>query len=127
MFRPNKKIKIFFNYILGPLLGLWLFYSLYKQVRDQPNLQESINLIKHAPFGDHAFKFWLIIILVFANWGLEARKWQVILKKLERISFFTAFKAVLSGLTLSLNTPNRIGEYGGRILYVKDGNRIKQS
>lgn len=125
MFRPNKKIKIFFNYILGPLLALWLFYSLYKQVKEQPNLQESINLIKQAPFGAHAFTFWIIIFLVFVNWGLEARKWQVILKKLERISFFTAFKAVLSGLTLSLNTPNRIGEYGGRILYVKEGNRIK--
>lgn len=39
--------------------------------------------------------------------------------------FFTAFKAVLSGVTFSLNTPNRIGEYGGRILYVEDGKRIK--
>jgi flagellar biogenesis protein FliO len=125
MFRPDKKIKIFFNYILGPLLGLWLFYSLYKQVKEQPNLQESINLIKQAPFGQQAFTFWIIIFLVFVNWGLEARKWQVTLTKLEEISFFTAFKAVLSGLTLSLNTPNRIGEYGGRILYVTEGNRIK--
>jgi MFS family permease len=32
---------------------------------------------------------------------------------------------VLSGVTLSLNTPNRIGEYGGRILYINEGNRIK--
>ena len=125
MFRPNKKIKIFFNYILGPLLGLWLFYSLYKQVKEQPNLQESLRLIKDAPFGEHAIIFWVVIFLVLINWGLEARKWQVILYKLERINFFTAFKAVLSGLTLSLNTPNRIGEYGGRILYVSEGNRIK--
>ena len=44
---------------------------------------------------------------------------------IQQISFFTAYKSVLSGLTLSLNTPNRIGEYGGRILYIKDGNRIK--
>jgi hypothetical protein len=32
---------------------------------------------------------------------------------------------VLSGLALSLNTPNRMGEYGGRILYVKEGSRLK--
>jgi len=32
---------------------------------------------------------------------------------------------VLSGVALSLNTPNRIGEYGGRVLYVKEGNRLK--
>ena len=124
MLRSRKNIKIFFNYILAPLLGLWLFYSLYQQVRNQPHLSESVNLIKHAPFGDHAIKFWLVILLVFLNWGIEARKWQVLVKNLQPIKFVTAFKAVLSGLTLSLNTPNRIGEYGGRILYIEEGNRL---
>ena len=62
--------------------------------------------------------------MVFFNWGLEARKWQLLVKNLETISLFKAFKAVLSGLTLSLNMPNRIGEYGGRILYIREGNRL---
>ncbi len=125
MFRLHKNIKILFNYILGPLLGVWLFYSLYKQVKGQPHLQDSIELIKQAPLGNHALKFWIVVILVFANWGIEARKWQLLMKGLQRISYFVAFKAVLSGVALSLNMPNRIGEYGGRILYVKEGNRIK--
>ena len=124
MFQSHKNIKIFFNYFLAPLLGLWLFYSLFNQVKNQPNLRESVELIKQAPFGIHAFKFWIIILLVFLNWGIEARKWQVLVKNLQVISFVTAFKAVLSGLTLSLNTPNRIGEYGGRILYIDEGNRL---
>jgi len=125
MFRLHKNIKILFNYILGPLLGAWLFYSLYKQVKGQPHLRDSIELIKLAPFGKQALKFWAVVILAFINWGIEARKWQLLVKSLQRISYFVAFKAVLSGVTLSLNTPNRIGEYGGRILYVKEGNRIK--
>ena len=49
----------------------------------------------------------------------------MLLKPVQQMSFFRAYKSVLSGVTLSLNTPNRIGEYGGRILYVKEGNRIK--
>ncbi len=125
MIRINKNIKILFKYIVAPLLGLWLFYSLYKQIQGQPNLQQSIDEIKQAPFGDHAFKFWIVIALVFVNWGFEAKKWQLLLKPLEQISFFTAFKSVLSGVTLSLNTPNRMGEYGGRILYISEGKRIK--
>lgn len=125
MFHLHKKVKIFFNYFLGPLLGAWLFYSLYKQVKGQPNLQNSINLIRQAPFGNQAWKFWLVVILAFVNWGLEAKKWQELMRELQPLKYFTAFKAVLSGVTLSLNTPNRIGEYGGRILYVKEGNRIK--
>ena len=44
---------------------------------------------------------------------------------IQPMSFITAFKSVLCGVTLSLNTPNRIGEYGGRILFVNEGNRIK--
>ena len=124
MIRSRKNIKLFFNYILGPLLGVWLFYSLYKQVKDQPHLNDSINLIKRAPFVENAWRFWLVIVLVFVNWGIEARKWQLLVRNLESINFFTSYKAVLSGLTFSLNTPNRIGEYGGRILYIKEGNRL---
>lgn len=107
------------------MLGAWLFYSLYKQIKAQPNLYESIELIKEAPFGIQAWKFWTVIFLVFVNWGLEARKWQLLVKPIQKMNFFTAYKSVLSGVALSINTPNRIGEYGGRILYIKDGSRIK--
>jgi Lysylphosphatidylglycerol synthase TM region len=125
MFLSGKNIKIFFNYIVGPLLGVWLFYSLYKQVKAQPHLQDSIYLMRQTLFGMHAWKFWTVILLAFINWGLEAKKWQTLMEKLQPLSYFSAFKAVLSGVTFSLNTPNRTGEYGGRILYVKEGNRIK--
>lgn len=125
MIRARKNIKIIFRYVIAPLLGTWLFYSLYKQIKGQPDLQQSIDLIKEAPFGKQAWKFWFVISLVFVNWGFEAKKWQVLLKTLQPVNFFTAYKSVLSGVALSINTPNRIGEYGGRILYVQDGKRIK--
>ncbi len=121
----NKKVKIIVKYFLGPLLGAWLFYSLYQQIKHQPNLHQSLTLIKEAPFGDNGWKFWLVIFLALVNWGIEARKWQVLLKPLQKIHFLRAYRSVLSGLALSLNTPNRMGEYGGRILYVKDGSRLK--
>lgn len=125
MIRTNKNIKIIFKYIIAPVLGIWLFYSLYQQIKAQPNLHQSIDLIKGAPFGDQAWKFWVVIFLAFINWGLEARKWQVLLHPLQQMNFLRAYRSVLSGLALSLNTPNRMGEYGGRILYVKEGSRIK--
>jgi len=121
----NKSIKILLKWIVGPLLAVWLFYSLYQQVKNQPDIDASIALIKAMPFGAVAWKFWLVISFVFVNWGLEARKWQLLMQAVQPMSFFTAFKSVLCGVTLSLNTPNRVGEYGGRILFVKEGNRIK--
>ncbi len=121
----NKSIKILLKWIIGPLLAVWLFYSLYQQVRAQPDIEASVALIKTLPFGAHAWKFWLVILFVFVNWGMEARKWQVLMQVLQPISFITAFKSVLCGVTFSLNTPNRMGEYGGRILFVEEGKRIK--
>jgi hypothetical protein len=121
----NKSIKILLKWFVGPLLAAWLFYSLYQQVKAQPDIDSSLALIRAMPFGSNAWKFWLVIAFVFVNWGLEARKWQLLMKAVQPISFITAFKSVLCGVTLSLNTPNRIGEYGGRILFVQEGNRIK--
>ena len=121
----NRKLKIIIRYVVGPLLGAWLFYSLYQQIRGQPHLRDSLVLMKDAPFGKSSWKFWLVIMLALVNWGIEARKWQVLLKPLQSIRFLRAYRSVLSGLALSLNTPNRMGEYGGRILYVKEGSRLK--
>ena len=125
MIHINKNIKIIFKYIIAPVLAAWLFYSLYQQIKSQPNLHQSLDLIKEAPFGTQAWKFWIVILFVFVNWGLEAKKWKVLITPVQKMSFFTAYRSVLSGMALSLNMPNRIGEYGGRILYVKEGSRIK--
>jgi len=62
--------------------------------------------------------------MVIVNWGIEARKWQLLMMPVQVMSFIHAFKSVLCGVTLSLNTPNRIGEYAGRVLFVEEGKRL---
>ena len=61
---------------------------------------------------------------MFLNWGLEARKWQFLLQPLQKLSFTNAFKSVLAGCSITMLTPNRVGEYGGRILYVSEERRL---
>ena len=111
--------------MVAPLLAAWLFYSLYQQVKNKPGLDTAFDLIRLAPFGEEAGKFWLVIFLVLVNWGLEARKWQLLMNVIQPVSYFDAFKSVLCGVTFSLNTPNRIGEYVGRMLFVKEGSRLR--
>jgi len=82
-------------------------------------------MIKTAPFGAMAWKFWLVIAMVFVNWGIEARKWQLLVSAVQPMSFIRAFKSVLCGVTLSVNLPNRMGEYAGRVLFVDEGKRLK--
>lgn len=81
--------------------------------------------LRQSLSGSEAWKLGAIILLMFVNWGLETRKWQVLLRHLHKISFWQAFKAILSGLAFALNTPNRIGEYGGRVLFIPDGKRVR--
>src|SRR5882757_8661421 len=121
----NKNIKILLNYGLGPVLFIWLSYSIYHQVSRQPHLDTAWQKIKGSFGGGGSWKLYTALLLMPVNWGLEARKWQVLLKSLERISFFTCFKAILSGVAFSINTHNRIGEYGGRMVYVQEGHRWK--
>jgi Lysylphosphatidylglycerol synthase TM region len=68
--------------------------------------------------------FWAACLLMLVNWGIEAFKWRILLKPLEKISFIKAYKSVLAGCSITMLTPYRVGEYGGRIIYVKDENRL---
>ncbi|WP_434801886.1 hypothetical protein [Flavihumibacter fluvii] len=44
---------------------------------------------------------------------------------MQQLTFSRATKAILAGIAFAVNTPNRIGEYGGRILYLPEGKRIQ--
>ncbi|MFT3936750.1 MAG: lysylphosphatidylglycerol synthase transmembrane domain-containing protein [Chitinophagaceae bacterium] len=125
MFIKNKNIKLLLNYGIGPILFIWFSYAIYQQVKTQPHLKEALYNLRQSITGIQSWKILLALLLVPVNWGLEARKWQVLLKPVEKIGFFSAFKAVLAGLAFSMNTPNRIGEYGGRVMYVQEGHRWK--
>ncbi|WP_235925581.1 lysylphosphatidylglycerol synthase domain-containing protein [Pontibacter burrus] len=71
---------------------------------------------------------WLFIVtalLIPANWGFEAKKWQLLGQKLESISYWRAYRAVMVGLTLGFITPNRLGDYAGRVLELKSKQRLE--
>lgn len=65
--------------------------------------------------------WWLpgVLLLLPLNWLIEAFKWHYFIRRYEPVSLMRAYAAVLVGVTFSLLTPNRIGEFGGRLLYVR--------
>ena len=63
--------------------------------------------------------------MMFSNWIIEAFKWRFLIRKIEYISLLRSVKAVFSGITVSIFTPNRIGEYGGRVFCLEEGDRIQ--
>lgn len=65
----------------------------------------------------NALFFLLFLTLAAANWAFEILKWQTATSIVAPITFKTALKQSLSALTISLATPNRIGDYGAKIMY----------
>ncbi|MBX2928092.1 MAG: flippase-like domain-containing protein [Saprospiraceae bacterium] len=113
----KRALNIIFKTAFAVLLG-WMLY-------------------RHATTGIEAFDWqrlwdperfrsrahWLVAAAAFIsiNWALETLKWQCFLRAYATVPFWRAYAAVLSGVAVSLFTPNRIGEYGGRILSMEPG------
>ena len=121
-----KGIKIIGKlYVIGPLVFLLLLWLIYRQVTHQPGWKDSLQQIGAAIIGPQQWKLWGVLLLMPLNWGIEARKWQLALRPIGGIAYRDAFRAVLTGTTMACFTPNRMGEYLGRILYVREGQRIR--
>ncbi len=121
----KRYINLFIRYFLGPLLFCWLIWFIYTQIARQPDIELAW---QHILESFHSKKIWLVIgavVLMLINWGLEAVKWRMSVKPVQAVSFQTAFKAILSGVSVSISTPYRVGEYLGRILYMNEGNKLK--
>ena len=121
----TRNIKIFINYFLGPLLFIWLSWSIYREIINQPDLTIAWQKIRESFTSPMLWNLVTVVLLMFINWSIEAIKWKISVSEIQKVSFTKALKAVLSGVSFSVSTPNRVGEYLGRVLYMDEGNRLK--
>ncbi len=121
----KKKYKIILNWIIGPILFAWLSVSIYKQVTEQQNLPQAWQAIKASFNTGEKWYLLSVVLLMFVNWGLEARKWQFLVRNIQQLSFWRAYKAIFTGQAVALNTVNSVGEYVGRVMYLEEGNRLR--
>lgn len=64
-----------------------------------------------------------VIALMPINYLLESFKWQRLLARIEQVNLWQSCASVMAGLAASMLTPNRIGDFAGRIMLLKPGNR----
>lgn len=102
-----------------------LVYSIYHQLLQQPDWRQSLQKIQAAFNSENALMLVAVVLCMIINWSFEARKWQIALRGLQKMSFLKCFKATFTGTTLAFFTPNRMGEYMGRVLYIEEGKRIR--
>lgn len=63
------------------------------------------------------------VLLMPLNWLLETHKWQILTAHLQQLTMAASLRSVLSGLAVSMLTPNRVGDFAGRIAWLKAENR----
>lgn len=117
--------KKYLNLCIKILIVGLAMYFVFKKVNNQQHLREFQLLMQ----GLDSTVLWLtilsVIILMLANWFLEVVKWRFLSERIERLSYWKAIKSVFCGLTWAIFTPNRIGEYGGRVMLLRPENRAK--
>lgn len=72
--------------------------------------------LKFTPVS-YLFLFIAIMLMPF-NWILETIKWKTLMKSTQQLSWKVALLSVLAGISTGLMTPNRIGNFIGRTVYV---------
>lgn len=117
----NHLLKLAKVVVLAVTFG-YVFYKLRNN--DALNFGEFIT----AFFSRGIVSFYLILLfllLAAGNWYFEILKWKTLISTFEKIDFKTAMKQSLASLTVSLATPNRIGEYGAKALFFESKDRKK--
>ncbi|MBO3270573.1 lysylphosphatidylglycerol synthase transmembrane domain-containing protein [Hymenobacter defluvii] len=113
----RRKWLVLAGKLLVTLLTLGLLY--YSVFADAATAAAWRQLLATSLTGAGRGPVLAALALVPVNWGLEAWKWWRLARHLEPVSFRRSYRAVLVGLTLGFVTPNRVGDYAGRIIELK--------
>ncbi|MEZ5056622.1 MAG: lysylphosphatidylglycerol synthase domain-containing protein [Saprospiraceae bacterium] len=112
-------IQTFSNTIIKLIVLCLLAWAIWAQLLGKEDLEEIwATFLNKVEEGNLTFLF-AAVLLMPVNWGLEALKWKKLMQHVLPVSFWKALKAILSGVTISFFTPNRVGDFGGRLLQVE--------
>ena len=120
--RNNK----YSNTIIRVLIFVTTYYFLYRELFGKDRLMIVLDAFQGSlKMNELWLNLFLIIFLMPINWALETFKWKFLIKKIEKVSFWKATAAVYSGISVSMFTPNRVGEWFGRIFVLEKANHIR--
>tara|TARA_Y100000022_G_scaffold197420_1_gene205923 strand:+ start:1595 stop:2548 length:954 start_codon:yes stop_codon:yes gene_type:complete len=118
-------LKKYLSIIIKIVIVFFSFYFIYHQLVENKSFEElDISVLIDTVKKNKVYLVG-VILMMFLNWLVEALKWRYMISKIENISIMTAYRAIFTGITVSTFTPNRIGEYGGRVFCLEKGDRIK--
>lgn len=121
----SVKIPKFTFRLLKLAVFCLLISAIYRQLAVNHNFLELWEDFQFNWDTEIFFYFLIVLLLMPVNLNLEALKWQKLILKIEHVPPLRAFSAICSGITLSMFTPNRVGEFGGRVLLLRKASKIQ--
>lgn len=119
--KVRKTLDIATRLIIATLSLSYIFSRIYSLPAGQVNtFFQSIANGKQVVFIGLG-----IVGLMVVNWAIESLKWELLIRQSEKVSFGKAYQAVLGGLAVSVFTPNRVGEFIGRVFILKNTDPFK--
>lgn len=126
MTEQKTNIRKTFNYLIRAVIILITYGFIYRQVFIEKKLQAIPGILDRIMARDNIYLLIILLLaLMLVNWGIESLKWKLLIAKIERISFFRSFMAVMTGVSVSLFTPNRTGDYLGRVFILEKANHVE--
>ncbi len=120
------KLNKTYNILIRFAIMVITFYFLYEQLFYKHDLSSFLISIEAVTRAKNFRILSIIIVLLLpVNLLLESWKWQFLMLKLEKVSLMRAFKAVLAGISVSVFLPNRVGDYLGRVFFLKKADRLQ--
>lgn len=107
------------------MLFAWLVYSVYQAIIAQKDLPTYVHQLYKSIDSVAFLLFFLIVLLMLLQWVFEAVKWQMLLRQLIHLPIAKAMMMIFTGISFSIATPNRLGEFVGRILHLPKDIRIQ--
>ena len=110
-----------FKGTLGLLFAALVWYDIFH--RD--NFKNIVAAFMTAWHNSETLWLILAVVLMPLNWFCEVFKWQILMRNFTVLRFWAALRSIVAGVTFSLFFPNRVGEFGGRVLFLAPELRIK--
>lgn len=121
-FLSLKNVQNIFKWLLMAIILAYIFIKLREENELGANMATAL---KGIDFIGNAHLFILPLLLVGVNWLVEAHRWQLLSDKIERLNLWQALSGVLAGQSMAFITPQSVGDYLGRIWYMKNSNRYE--
>ncbi len=120
----NQRAKKILSIIIKTAIIVLAFWFIFHKLSNNRSISDFKTLISFLT-GESVWMVTIsLFLLMLLNWFLESLKWKYLVQGVETISTWKAVESVFCGLTWAVFTPNRIGEYGGRVFFLSPRKRI---